>query len=166
MSRLILSQFNRIIVYILSLFTFRVYELPNYGLLAKFAVQVHASSYEISLKSNQKVKIPAPHNIHATIVPVAISCHDSIMIVHRTHSWVRLLMDFSPAVYRTPSMSTKPRRQRLLPGPCQLYSFMSHAQSVWRLQQQALAVRFPSTIESNGNILYPLEGFSAAWAKN
>lgn len=140
-NRLILSQFNRI-VYILSLFTFRVYELPNYGLLAKFAVQVHASSYEIRLKSNQNVKIP-PHNIHAIIVPVALSCHDSIMIVHRTHSWVRLLMDFSPEVYRTPSMSTKPRCQRLLLCPCQLYSFMSHAQSVWRLQQQALAVRFP-----------------------
>lgn len=47
-------------------------ELSNHGFLNRFYSTRHVSFCEIGLKSNQKA-VCYPHNIHATIVAMALS---------------------------------------------------------------------------------------------
>lgn len=49
----------------------RSYDLPNHGFLTRFIVLVKIPSYKMVL--NQKT-LSHPHNIHATIAPIAKSC--------------------------------------------------------------------------------------------
>lgn len=60
-----------------------------------FQYQVWVSTHGTGLKSKQKTS-GCPHDSHTTITPVVYLAHLVIILAHRAHSWVKLLMNFLP----------------------------------------------------------------------
>lgn len=108
----------------------------------------------MSLESNQKL-ICYSYNIHATLVPVVMSCQASHYCSMQSSHLGKADTDFSPSV-----MSTAPSATMKASQDGQNFQWVLYDSSVLCLQQKGFTIKFWRETKSNINNLWLPELFS------